>query len=276
MENELVRQHLPLVNYIVNEMASRVPRHVPRSDLESAGMEGLAQAARGFDPDRGSPFERYAARRIKGAMIDELRRTDWATRSVRSRSRRMKAAAEELTAKLNRPATAAEIAAHSDMHVDEVNSLTGDLHRAIVLSFNALPDHVGEQAVMASGGQGADSSLLVRERQAYLIDAIEALAPRLRRVVIGYFFEERPMLELAEELGVTESRISQMRAEAIVLLRDGINSQLDPDMVPAPTKSREARRRAAYYAAVASGSDYRARLSPQTKGFAPTRAETSA
>jgi RNA polymerase sigma factor for flagellar operon FliA len=145
-----------------------------------------------------------------------------------------------------------------------------------VLSFSALPEHVGEQSVMASGGQGADSGLLDRERQAYLIDAIEALPPRLRRVVIGYFFEERPMLELAQELGVTESRISQMRAEAMVLLRDGINSQLDPDMVPAPKKTREARRRAAYYAAIASGSDYRARLTSPGPALGAARAETSA
>jgi RNA polymerase sigma factor for flagellar operon FliA len=94
------------------------------------------------------------------------------------------------------------------------------------------------------------------------MDAVEALPERLRLVVYGYFFEERSMQDLADELGVSESRISQLRAEALLLLRDGVNSQLDPSAVPAEPRpnGRVARRKASYYAAVASGSDYRTRL----------------
>ncbi len=116
---------------------------------------------------------------------------------------------------------------------------------------------------------------MARERQAYLRDAIEALPQRLATVVRGCFFEDRPMRELADELGVTESRISQMRAEALRLLRDGMNSQLDPEMLPggagvaagvgggAPTGA-VARRKAAYYAQIAARSSYRDRLSMPT------------
>ena len=89
-----------------------------------------------------------------------------------------------------------------------------------------------------------------------------ALPERLRAVVIGYFYQERPMLEIADELGVTESRVSQLRAEALILLRDGLNAHLDPDTIPAEPRpdGRPARRRAAYHAAIAACSDFRARL----------------
>jgi RNA polymerase sigma factor for flagellar operon FliA len=107
--------------------------------------------------------------------------------------------------------------------------------------------------------------ILDRERHAYLGDAIEALPERLRHVVVGYFFEERPMLELAAELGVSESRISQMRAEALGLLKEGINSQLDPEAQPAEsTSTRVARRKSAYFAAGCSGADWKARLTERS------------
>ncbi len=108
-----------------------------------------------------------------------------------------------------------------------------------------------------------EETILDRERKAYLIDAVHALPERLQRVVQGYFFEERSMQDLADELGVSESRISQLRAEALLLLKDGINSQLEPDAVQpeARPNGRVARRKAAYYSAVASGSAPRERVS---------------
>ncbi len=89
---------------------------------------------------------------------------------------------------------------------------------------------------MPADHETPDVVLVERERRAYLLDAVSSLPERLRHVVIGYFFEERPMQELADELGVTESRISQMRAEALVLLRDGLNSQLDPELLRTATQ----------------------------------------
>jgi RNA polymerase sigma factor for flagellar operon FliA len=108
---------------------------------------------------------------------------------------------------------------------------------------------------------------LERERRSYLIDAVSALPERLRVVIVGYFFEERPMQELADELQVSPSRISQMRAEAVALLKDGMNAHLDPEeaTAAAPCESpRVARRKAAYVAAVGNGSDFRSRLSAST------------
>ncbi|GAC1587677.1 MAG: FliA/WhiG family RNA polymerase sigma factor [Acidimicrobiales bacterium] len=264
-EDALVRQHLGLVAAVVSEMATKIPRHVSRADLTSAGMEGLAQAARNFDPERGIPFDRYASTRIRGSLLDELRRRDWASRSVRSRARSVGAVAESLTAEFGRLPTNIEVAHAAGMDVASVASVHNDVHRAVVLNYDALAAGLDAEVVVAADPDTPDSVLVDRERKAYLLDSVAALPPRLRRVVIGYFFEERAMQDLADELGVTESRISQMRAEALELLKDGMNSQLDPDLLPEQKSSgRVARRKAAYFAAVAAGSDYRTRISARS------------
>lgn len=261
-EDQLVRSHLPLVNYMVSEMASRVPRHVCRDDLVSAAMAGLAQAARAYDPDRGISFQRFASSRIRGALLDELRSRDWASRSVRAKARTVAKATDQLTSRLGRAPSPAELATAMGATQGEVEAINADVYRALVLNFDALPIDGNAEDVLLAGSSGPDENILDNEKRAYLVAAVDHLPERLRHVVIGYFFEERPMQELAEELGVTDSRISQMRAEALVLLRDAINAQLDPDLVPNEGSGRVAKRRSAYYAEVAAHDDYRRRLAP--------------
>lgn len=261
-EEQLVGQNLPLVHYAVAEVAAKIPRHVSRDDLVSAGMAGLAQAARNFDAERGISFDRYASTRIRGALLDELRSCDWASRSVRSRARQVQAAVEELQATLGRQPTNTEVAKHLGTDESTVEAVSEDVHRAVVLNYDSMVVDGGADEVLPSDQRSPDAILIERERQSYLHDAIDALPERLRHVVEGYFFQERPMKELADELGVTESRVSQMRAEALELMKDGMNSQLDPEVVmdeDRPTQ-RIARRKAAYYAAIASNSDFKTRL----------------
>jgi RNA polymerase sigma factor for flagellar operon FliA len=262
-EDRLVREHLPLVQYVVSEVAHRVPNHVSRSDLVSAGMLGLAQAARSFDPERGIAFDRFASTRIRGALLDELRGRDWASRSVRARARGLQAAHEELTNRLGRTPNPDEVARMLDVPTETVHKLVDDVHRATVLNYDSLVLEGDAESFIANDEAGPEDTILDRERKAYLMDSVHALPERLQRVVIGYFFEERSMQELADELGVSESRISQLRAEALLLLKDGINSQLDPDSIPAEARpnGRVARRKAAYYAAVAAGSSHETRVS---------------
>jgi RNA polymerase sigma factor for flagellar operon FliA len=262
-EDELVREHLQLVHYAVADMATRLPRHVSRDDLISAGMAGLAQAARSYDPDRGIRFDRYASGRIRGALLDELRSCDWASRTVRTKARRISEATESLTATLGRAPTAGELADHLGVDVRDVVGNGADVHRATVLNYESLFTDATAEDVLASSAPTPDDIILDRERKAYLIDAVAALPERLRKVVVGYFFEERSMADLGEELGVSESRISQMRAEALSFLRDGMTSQLDADEQPAADASspRTSRRRQAYRAAVAGRSTYHSRLS---------------
>jgi RNA polymerase sigma factor for flagellar operon FliA len=264
-ESELVQENLALVQYVTSEIAHRVPSHVNRGDLVSAGMLGLAQAARSFDPERGIAFDRFASTRIRGALLDELRGRDWASRSVRSRARGMQQATDELTNRLGRPPTADEIAEALHLPADSIRKLVDDVHRATVLNYESLVLDGDAEEFLTAGDLGPEDAILERERRSVLTDAVAALPDRLRRVVVGYFFEERSMQDLADELGVSESRVSQLRAEALLLLKDGMNSQLDPDLVAAEPRpnGRVARRKAAYYASVAGTSDPRDRVSAE-------------
>jgi len=257
---ELVREHLPLVGYLVREMLVRVPAHISRDDLMSAGSTALLLAARSFDPERGVPFPRFASTRIRGALVDELRGMDWASRSVRSRARRTDTARQELTADLGRVPTPTELAAHLGLSVAELETVEEDVQRAVVLSLHGFATGVADELVTERTA-GPEELLLQRERIGYLHDAIEVLPDRLRHVVRGYFLQERGMAELAAELGVTESRVSQLRAEAVSLLKDGMNAQLNPQLVSAPERdSCVARRRAAYCGRVAGRGNLRSRL----------------
>jgi RNA polymerase sigma factor for flagellar operon FliA len=261
-EDALVREHLPLIQYAVSEIAHRIPSYVSRNDLVSAGMLGLAQAARSFDPERGIAFERFASTRIRGALLDELRGRDWASRSVRARARRMQTATTDLTNKLGRTPTPAEVAHEMGIDAPTAQKLVDDVHRATVLNYESLVLEGTSELFLVDEGENPEDAILERERRAYLTDAVTALPERLRRVVVGYFFEECSMQELADELGVSESRVSQLRAEALALLKDGMNAHLQPEAVaPEPRPNgRVAKRKAAYYAQVADGSNYRSRL----------------
>ena len=251
--DELVVQHMGLVSHIVRETMSRVPAHVSRDDLHSAGLTALVKAARAFEPGRGVPFTRYAASRIRGAILDELRGIDWASRSVRRRGRDLDEARTRLAAKLGRVPENAEVAADLGISVAEVESNDGDVARANVLSLQGGAETPFED-LLVSEGPTPEELVEHRERLAYLVDAIEELPERLRVVVREYFLNERPMAEIAATLGVTESRVSQIRAEALVLLRDALNSALDPALVPAHPRPDgcAAQRRSAYFDAVAA------------------------
>lgn len=252
-EDELVRDHLDLVRKMVAQTATRIPAHVSRDDLLSAGMAGLAMAARHFDPARGVPFDRYAATRIRGALIDELRSFDWASRPVRTKARALAATTETLTAELGRTPTNEELAGACGITVDALGRLTDDVHRAVVLNYEAILETGDSEVLLPSNDGDPEEELLSRERADCLMRAIDALPERLRTVVRGYFFEERTVTEIADELGVTQSRVSQLRSEAIELLRDGVNTQLDPANVSPLRRStgRVSRRQAAYRAAMA-------------------------
>lgn len=254
---DLVRQHLPVVGYLVSEILGRVPQHVQRDDLVSAGQLALVKAARAYDASTGVPFGHYARTRIRGALVDELRAADWATRSVRSRARSMARAEDRLAAELGRWPSDAELARELELDLASVSSARTDLHRSVVVSLDQLVETTGSaDEHLAPGMHQVDAGQYVvqAERIRYLTAAVQALPERLRVVVEQYFLGERPMAEIAAQLGVTESRVSQLRAEALTLLRDGMNTHLDPEKVAVPERPDGvvARRRSAYYAQVAA------------------------
>lgn len=258
---ELIRSHIPLVGHLVRELLHRLPAHVNRDDLTSAGLAALVSAARAYDPERGIPFARFATTRIRGGLLDELRGLDWASRSVRHRARRAENARQELTGVLGRNPEPAELAAYLGVGVDELEAVEEDVQRAVVLSLQGFTAGAAEEMVVERAA-GPEELLLHRELIGYLHDAIDALPERLQLVVRQYFLQGRPMAEIAEELGVTGSRVSQLRAEALNLLRDGLNTHLNPDLVKKQERPDGcvARRRSAYYAQIAARGNLRSRL----------------
>jgi RNA polymerase sigma factor for flagellar operon FliA len=268
----LIREHIPLVGHLVRETLSRVPGHVNRDDLTSAGLLALVTAARSYDPKHGVPFTRFVAIRIKGGLVDALRGLDWATRSVRHRARQVEKVRQELTGALGRTPTTTELAQSLGLAVGELDSVEDDVRRAVILSLQGFTTGTAEDMI-SDQTPGPEDLLLQRERIGYLHNAIEALPERLKLVVTRYFLEERPMAEVAIELGVTESRVSQLRSEALVLLRDGLNAHLTPGAVTPSARPDGcvARRRAAYFAEVGAQGTLKTRLAATTELGLPVK-----
>jgi RNA polymerase sigma factor for flagellar operon FliA len=270
-QEELIRAHMPLVGHLVRDMLTRIPNHIHRDDLTSAGLHALVTAARGWDPDRGIPFHRFASTRIRGAILDELRSLDWATRSVRTKARATDSTRQNLTTTLGRTPTNEELAQALGTTTTDLHRTDNDVQRATVLSLQGFTTASADDLV-TEPTPGPEDMLLRREQIGYLHHAIASLPERLQTVITEYFLNERPMADIAADLGVTESRISQLRAEALSLLKDGLNTHLDPELAPVPDNpdSIIARRRAGYFAAIAGKTDLHSRLAlTNAQGFKP-------
>ncbi|WP_375480201.1 sigma-70 family RNA polymerase sigma factor [uncultured Jatrophihabitans sp.] len=260
--DELVRQCLPLVNHLVRDVHNRVPAHVNRDDLASAAMYALAAAARGFDASLGVPFANYAALRIRGALTDELRSMDWASRDSRRRARAVETANTDLTQRLGRTPTSGEIAQEMGVSTTELSTIRANSERASVISLHAMAPEENE-ASLPSRLEGPEALLLRREELGYLRDAIAELPERMRLVVQDYFFGQRKMAEIAADLGVTESRVSQLRSQALGMLRVAMQAA-DDERTPFTTPARRGDTGARMRAAVATRSTMAERLAATT------------
>lgn len=246
----LITAHLPVVGHEVASILHRLPRHIPRDELVAAGNLGLVQAARNYDPATGVSFHRWAKVRIRGAILDELRSVDWLSRGARRRAKRVGQVAEELATTLGRPATLEEVAAATGLSVEEVMDGRADADTRIA-SLDAF-DGPYLETITDDELVGPEDSVLTRERLVYLRAAVTSLPDRLRTVIEGLFFADRTIPELAEELGVTVSRVSQLKTEAMALMRDAMNASLDPALVEPVGTGVAERRRRAFYARVAA------------------------
>ena len=264
-----IEDHLPLVKHIVFQVAVHFPRHVDREELARAGALGLVEAARRYDGQRGVPFERFAAQRIRGAILDAVRAADWAPRSVRTLARRLEAAEQRLASQLGRVPSPAEMAEELGISRSELDRLQDRMFRSVVLALeHEVTDDSDEDLTLVDVLSDRNSvepleELETRELLGYLRDAVELLPERQRLVIVGYFLEGRTSQELARFLGVTESRISQLRSEALEMLREGIEAQYETSEAPTPAREgvgRVAKRKANYAAAIGERSGWQDRL----------------
>jgi RNA polymerase sigma factor for flagellar operon FliA len=261
--NHLIESHVALVEHVVLRLSAGFPRHVDRSELVSAGMVGLVEAAERFDPARGIPFSRFAATRIRGAMLDSVRTADWAPRSVRAMARDYEAAEQSLASKLGRTPVLAEVADAVGISTAELEQLREQVNRGVVMTL----DHAyGDDATIPLVATIIDPSspepdLVIEstERTAYLHDAVTALPERHRCVIQGYFLDGKTSQEIADELGITQSRVSQLRADALEMMREGLEAQYTPKDPERPV-GRVARRKSRYASAIARQSSWKARV----------------
>jgi RNA polymerase sigma factor for flagellar operon FliA len=264
----LVEAHLPLVRHVLAGVAAHYPRHADREELAQAATLGLVEAAARFDAARGVPFDRWAALRIRGAIVDAVRALDFAPRTLRSAAREAEIARVALEGSLGRTPTLEETAAQMGVPASELAHLQGRVHRSLVLSLDApCGEEDGDPLTLASGlvdeiQLQPVEVLEQRERATYVRDALACLPERLKEVVVGYFLDGESSADLAARLGVTESRVSQMRTEALRLMRSGIEAQYDDKPTPEPDDhGRAAYRQAAYAAQLGARSTYASRVS---------------
>ena len=266
--SRLIEQNLPLVKHIVFQVAVHFPRHVDRDELARAGALGLVEAARRFDESRGVPFDRFAAQRIRGAILDAVRAADWAPRSVRTLARKLETVEQRLATELGRVPNPTEMAQALGMSRDELNRLQDRLFRSVVLALeHEVNEDTDEDLTLVDvlcdrSAIEPLEELETRELHAYLRDAVNLLPERQRLVVVGYFLEGRTSQDLARFLGVTESRVSQLRSEALQMLKEGIEAQYTGSATADPEQSvgRVARRKASYAAAISDASPWHSRI----------------
>jgi len=221
--SDLVPRHADLVRRIAHQLSARLPACVEVDDLIQAGMIGLLDAARSYDTDQGASFETYASIRIRGAMIDDVRRSDWAPRSVHRRSREIAAAIREIEQANGRAARAQEVAERLQMPLSEYLRALEDAARSQVLSLDTHVEEHGEVQVLPRAGptpgQVFDRGEFGRELSA----AIAKLPEREQLVLSLYYEKELNLKEIGAVLGVSESRVCQIHGQAVVRLRGRLN-----------------------------------------------------
>ncbi len=218
--DERLLQHAPLVKRIAHHLMARLPDSIQLDDLLQAGMIGLLEAVRNFDESQGASFETYAGIRIRGAMLDEVRRNDWFPRSVHRKARLMADAVQQVEGREGRDAHDWEVAREMGVSQEEYHRLLREVSGHRLLSF----DDVGQDESsilerLAGDEPGIVESLQKQDLHRLLSEAIAGLPERERVVMALYYDQELNLKEIGQVLGVTESRICQIHGQALLRLR---------------------------------------------------------
>ncbi len=215
--DSLVREHAPLVKRIAHHLMARLPPSVQPDDLIQSGMIGLLEAATKYDPSKGASFETYAGIRIRGAMVDEIRKGDWVPRSVHRNARSVSAAMVKLEGRLGRDATDREVAEEMGVGLTQYFSILKDAAGSKLFSFEEIPMTGGEG--IASKTPDPLDQIEKRDFQDCLAEAISGLPEREQLVLSLYYDDELNLKEIGEVLGVSESRVSQIHTQSALRLR---------------------------------------------------------
>jgi RNA polymerase sigma factor FliA len=218
--DRLVLSYSPMVRYIAARKVRELPAHCDLDDLASAGLVALMEAVDRFDPAKGASFEQYAWTRVAGALLDELRKQDWASRSVRREARRIERARDSFFARNGTMPIEAELAVELGTTVDDLRATVEDIERSDIASLNApargLDDgtvtEVGDTLQAPQGEHEPEITILGADRNAAMRAAIARLSERERHVLSLVHVQELPGAEIGRMLGISESRVSQILA----------------------------------------------------------------
>lgn len=221
-QEALVKTHAMLVKRIAHHLLGRLPQSVQLDDLIQAGMMGLLEAARHYDVSKGASFETYAGIRIRGHMLDEVRRNDWVPRSVYRNSRKISEAVQVIENKLGREAKDVEIAAALEVSVTEFHDMLQDSAGSHLYGFDDLG--VTDDVLRGEEGETTNSTepyakALRDDLMVHLSQVIEGLPPKEQLVLSLYYEQDLNLKEIGEVIGVSESRISQILSQAILRIR---------------------------------------------------------
>jgi len=221
---EIVHKYLHLVKYVAGRISINLPPNVEINDLINDGILGLIDAIEKYDDARGVKFETYAITRINGAILDALRALDWVPRAVRQRARELERVYQDIEVELGRAATGDEVAEKMGLTVKELDVLMQKIRGTAVLSLEEfLPNEKGYEIPLLDTLKDLEndvtSAVEAREIKAALVRAVDELPPQERTVISLYYFEGLTLKEIKGALNVSESRVSQIHAQAVIHLR---------------------------------------------------------
>jgi RNA polymerase sigma factor FliA len=227
-KNDLLTEHMPLVKRLAHHMKAKLPPSVEVDDLVQAGMIGLLDAITRYEETHGAQFETYAVLRIRGAMLDELRNSDWLPRSMRQNMRKIEAAMSALQQKLGHPPTESEVAKSLKLSLADYQDMLSDGGGHQLVYYEDFHDSEGNDSFLdryAVDDADPLRSLMDGDFRQAVIDAIDALPPR-EKILMGLYYEEELNLkEIGAVMGVSESRVSQLHTQAVARLRATLREQ---------------------------------------------------
>jgi RNA polymerase sigma factor for flagellar operon FliA len=225
-KDEAYRRYAPLMKYVVDRVASNIPKYVERDDLLNAAALGLFDALDKYDTSKGTKFETYAVWRIRGAVLDELRAMDWASRSVRRKARHIETMTRDLDQRLGRAASDEELADALDVSGNEMARLLDEVRGVVLLSLNqpAGDSEEGNSGGLAEviedpAGNSALDEIERMQMSDVLLDVISLLSEQEKLVLALYYYEEMTLKEIGQTLDISESRVSQIHTKAISRLK---------------------------------------------------------
>ena len=228
-KNQLLTQHAPLVKRLAHQMKAKLPPSVEVDDLIQAGMIGLLDAVNRYEETHGAQFETYAVQRIRGAMLDELRSTDWLPRSMRQNMRKIEVAMSALQQRLGRAPNESEVAKQLKLSLVEYQQLLGEGGGHQLVYYEDFHDGEGNEHFLdrycTDGSDDPLQSLMNTGFRAAVIDAINALPEREKNLMGLYYEQEMNLKEIGAVMGVSESRVCQLHSQAVARLRASLREK---------------------------------------------------